>query len=306
MLPILQPAGLLQPGREQIAREVDHLPSRQVPAQKLQTGFVELVRFVEDHRLHGRQQLRHTGLAHRQVGKEKMVVDHHHIRGKRLAPRQVDVAGAKLRTWRTQAILARRRYMRQQGRALVQPGQLGQVSAFGGVRPLFDLGQNAGRGAIEQQRILPRQLHPVQAQIAASAFEQGAAYRQAKCLYKLRQVAPEQLVLQGLGGGGQQHPCTAEQGRYQIRKGLANTGARLYHQCSTVSYSACDGARHFSLASTRAELFDRTRQGAARGERLLHLILQTHFEPVQVRQVRWVTTESGSGISRLSARGAAS
>ena len=115
LLPILQPAGLLQPGREQIAREVDHLPSRQVPAQKLQTGFVELVRFVKDHRLHGRQQLRHTGLAHRQVGKEKMVVDHHHVRCKRLAPRLIDMAGAKFRTLRAQAILARRRYLRQQG-----------------------------------------------------------------------------------------------------------------------------------------------------------------------------------------------
>jgi hypothetical protein len=46
----------------------------------------------------------------------------------------------------------------------------------------------------------------VQAQVAGAPLEQRHAQRQAQRARQPRQITAEQLVLQRLGGGGQQHP----------------------------------------------------------------------------------------------------
>jgi hypothetical protein len=111
------------------------LPAGQLLAQELDAGLVELVRLVEHDHAHAGQQLGHARFADRQVGKEQVVIDHHHVGRHGLAPRQLHVAGAKLRAVGAQAVLARAGDQRDDRRALVQAGQLGQVAAACGFRP---------------------------------------------------------------------------------------------------------------------------------------------------------------------------
>ena len=75
-----------------------------------------------------------------------------------------------------------------------------------------------------------RQIHPVQAQVTRAALEQRGAHRQAKDVDQPRQIPAEQLVLQRLGGGGQQDPFAAQERGHEIRKGLPDAGARLDDQ----------------------------------------------------------------------------
>ena len=108
LAPLRQAACLLQAGRQHVARKIEHLPGTDLDAEKLHADLVELMRLVENHDPHGWQQFGHAGLAHGQVGKEQMVVDDHDIRCQRLAPCQVDMAGTKLGTLRTEAVFAGR------------------------------------------------------------------------------------------------------------------------------------------------------------------------------------------------------
>ena len=76
-------------------------------AEKLHTGFIDLVGLIKNDGVNGRQNFSHAGLSHRQVGKEEVVIDNHNVCRHGLAPGHVDVAGAKFRALRTQAIFAR-------------------------------------------------------------------------------------------------------------------------------------------------------------------------------------------------------
>ena len=110
-------------------------------AQKLYAGFVELMRLIKNGNANRWQQLRHAGLAHRQVSKKQMVIDDHHIRRQCLTPGQIHVALTKLGALGAQTIVTRRRDQRYQGRALVKPGNFSQIASAGDQRPLFDFGQ---------------------------------------------------------------------------------------------------------------------------------------------------------------------
>jgi hypothetical protein len=105
--PVGQAARELQAGGQHVAAEVQQLAGGDLVAQELHAGLIELVGLVEDRHPHRRQQFRHTRFAHRQVGKEQVVVDHDHVGGQRLAPRPVDVAGMELGALRAQAVVAR-------------------------------------------------------------------------------------------------------------------------------------------------------------------------------------------------------
>ena len=78
--------------RQHISGQFPQLAGRELSAQKLHADVVELVGFVKHHHLGRGQQFGHAGFAHIQVGKEEVVIDHHHIGIHRLASRQVHVA----------------------------------------------------------------------------------------------------------------------------------------------------------------------------------------------------------------------
>ena len=254
LLPVGQPARQLQTGRQHVAPEVQQLAGCQVRAKKLHTGFIQLVGFVKDRDPHRGQQFSHARFTHRQIGEKEVVIDHHNVGGHGLAPRQADVTGAELRALRAQAVLPGGRHQRNDRRALVQSRQFSQVTGACDEGPGFDTGQRPGRSSINTGRILPRLLHPVQAQIAGAAFEQRGAHRQPQRLHQARQIAPEQLVLERLGGSRNQHPLAAQKRRHQIRKGFADAGACFDHQRPTVFDGTGHGQRHVGLPGARLEL----------------------------------------------------
>ncbi|MCY1517565.1 hypothetical protein D9M68_522510 [compost metagenome] len=274
LLPVDQPARMLQARAEHVAREIERLPAAELRAQELHAGLVELVRLVEHDDAHGRQQLGHAGLAHREVGKEQVVVDDHDVGRQRLAPRQVDVAGLELRALRAQAVLARGSGQRDQRRTFVEPRQFGEVTGARGFRPLLDLCQRAQAAALGQRGVVARHVEPMQAQVAAPPFQQRRAYRQCEGLDEARQVAAEQLVLQGLGGGREQHALAAQQRRHEVREGLAHAGAGLDHEHAAVGDGAGHGHRHLGLAAAFAELLGGLRQHPVLRERIAHLVFE--------------------------------
>ena len=139
-----QAARLLQARGQHVARR-SRAPARcQLSAEELHAGLVELVRLVEDRRSRtDGQQFGHAGFAHRQVGEEQVVVDHHHVGRQRLAPRLVHVAAAELRA------VAPRQFSRVEvtsgitGERSSSPGSSARSPVRVSLRPLLDACQGA-------------------------------------------------------------------------------------------------------------------------------------------------------------------
>ena len=265
-LPIDQATRQLQTRGQHIAHQLVQLHGGQLLAQKIDPDLVELVGLVEDRHTHRGQQLGHTRLTHRQVGKKQMVVDDHHIRGHGLFARQVDVASTVARAARAQAVVAGGGDQRPQGRALVQTRQLGHVATAGGLRPSLDFGQSLLRTRLRRLGAVAGLLHAVQAQVVGSPLEQGHANGQTQHLDQARDVARKQLVLQRLGGRGHQRPLAAEQDRHQVRIGFAGARARLHHQLAAVLHRAAHGHGHVGLALAGLKARHRVRQHPGAGQ----------------------------------------
>ena len=80
----------------QVATQTLQLRARPLRRQKIHAHVVELVRLIKHHRGCRRQQFGHARLAHLQVSKKQMVVDHHHISRHGSTARQVHMADTGL------------------------------------------------------------------------------------------------------------------------------------------------------------------------------------------------------------------
>ena len=94
-------------------------------AKELYAGFIELMGFVENHRADAGQQFGHARFPHRQVGKEQMVIDDHHISCKRLTTCMVDVTIPESWALATQTVLTGRSDNWKNRRTFIQPSQFG-------------------------------------------------------------------------------------------------------------------------------------------------------------------------------------
>ena len=96
-------------------------------------------------------------------------------------------------------------------------------------------------------------LHVAHAQIADQGFKKG-------------NVAEEELVLERLGTGGDNHALTGAQSGEQISQSLAGSGAGFDDEMATLGESALHGLRHFKLTRPVFVGQRRTRKNAARGK----------------------------------------
>ena len=78
-------------------------------------------------------------------------------------------------------------------------------------------------------------LHVADAQVAEERFEKG-------------HVAEEELVLQGLGAGGDDDALAGAQGGQQVGEGFAGAGAGFDDEVAPLGEGALDGLGHFQLA----------------------------------------------------------
>ena len=275
-VPVGQTTGMLQTSGQNVTGEIQHLPRGQLHAHELHTDFIDLVRLVKHHDPHGWQQLGHARLPHGHIGKEQMVVDHHHIRRQRFTPCEVDVALAKTRARGPQAVVAGGGNQRNDGRALVETRQFRQIPRARAVRPHLYLGQHPLNGAVVQLNILAGLFHPVQAQVAATPFQQGRAHRQGQRRNQLGEIPGKELVLQGLGGRGQQDTLSAEQRRDQVRECFAHTRTRFHHQGATLHNGSGHRFGHADLAISRKVVRPHLRQHPLGLKYRVHGFQQAH------------------------------
>ena len=101
-----------------------------------------------------------------------------------------------------------------------------------------------------------RALQMVVAHIVRAPLEQRHRHRRLQRIAHHRQVFLEQLVLQVLGAGGDDHLAAREQRGHQIGEGLAGAGAGLDHQDRVVAYRLGHRQRHLALLRARTERRD--------------------------------------------------
>jgi hypothetical protein len=236
-----------------IARQLDDLGGGQAFAEEQAGHLGQLVRLVEDDRVAGRQQLAHAFVLEHDVGKEQVVVDHHHVGGQGILPRRQHEAALLMRAFLAEAVLPRRGGDRPGAGILRHIDALGLVAGSGALGEAHDLAQV--RGFLARRQACRRQgaLQVVGADVIGAPLEQRNRRANTQRIAHRRQVAIEELVLQGLGAGGDDHLAAREQGRHQIGEGLAGAGAGLGHQRLVVGDRLGDALRHFHLLRPRPE-----------------------------------------------------
>ena len=126
------------------------------------------------------------------------------------------------------------------------PVQLGPVAGGRRGRPRrqpLDL-LLGGREQVLQLELAPRRIahlsDPLEAEVVAPSLQHGPRERCVQVGGQEREVLGGQLVLEGLGGGGDHRGAAGEHGGHQVGQRLAGAGAGLHHQVP----AALDGPRH--------------------------------------------------------------
>ena len=270
LAPGLQAAGVHQAQRQDVTRQVNGLPGRQGGAQELHAGLDELMRLVEHGGVHRGQQLGHAAVAQGHVSEEEVVVDDHQVGGHGLAPGLHDMAGAELGALAAQAVVACGRDERDDGRAVVQAFDFGQVAAARGLGPQLDPRQRARGKAVGHGAFVHGLGQAVPAQVAGTPLEQGHAHGHAQRVTQPWQVAQEELVLQALGGGADQRAAARQQQGHQVGEGLAHARASFGDQGLAAVQGLGHARSHLVLRRTRAVARIAAGQGAVDRERLGH------------------------------------
>ena len=134
-----------------------------------------------------------------------------------------------------------------EGAGLGHAGELGAVAGFGGLLPL---GRSGGTGRslpgrtrigwlrrateLVAAEVVGAALHVADAQLAEQGFEEG-------------NVAEVELILQGLGAGGDDDALAGAQGGQQVGEGFAGSGSGLDDQVAALCESPLDGFGHLQV-----------------------------------------------------------
>jgi len=253
-------AGAGQALRLGVARQIDHLRRRHAVAEKQGGHFRQLVGLVEDHRVAGREQLGHTLVAQHHVGEEQVVIDHDQIGRHRLLAGLHDETFLVVRAVLAQAVVARR------GHAVPDRGIFVHLKALGLVTGLRGLGEDrdaTGIGGVflgQETAVGQRALQVVGADVIGAPLEQRDLDRRLQDVAHHRQVLVEQLILQGLGAGGDDHLAVRLQRRHQVGESLARTGPRLGDEYRIVLDGGGDALGHLDLLLAHAIAANGTRQ----------------------------------------------
>ncbi len=188
---------------------------------------------------HGEVVLGKDRAAARQVESVQVGVHDDHVRGPGSPPGLLGEAAFGARAATGPRALDRAHAHRRPGRRLRLEVQLGPITAAGVVGPGHQASQ-LGLGCPLRPRVEVELLtgfaqlaNPLQADVVGATLEQrvgegviehGAGV---EVLRQERQVLLHQLVLEGLGRGGDDHPAAAQHGRDEVGEALAGTGPGL-------------------------------------------------------------------------------
>ena len=224
-----------------IAYQIQHLRGRNTVAKKQARHFRQLVRFVEDHRVAGGQQFRHTFVAQHHVGKEQVMIDHHQIRRHGRLARLHDEAFLVIRAILAQTVIAGRRHLLPDRRVFIDFQALRLVTTVCRARKGSDAPRVSRIFPAEEAPFTQRVLQMIVADVIGPPLEQGDLRRRTQNIAHHGQILVEQLVLQGLGAGGNNHLAVGAQRRHQIGKGLARPRSGLGDE-HAVALDCCGNA----------------------------------------------------------------
>ncbi len=243
-----------------VATQIDDLSGAHALAKELRRRIGQLMRFIEHDGVAGRQQLGHAFVAQHRVGKEQVVIDHHDIGRQRVAPRTHHETVVPLAALLAQAVLARRGRERP-GRGVLGDGrELAAIAAAGALGKARDRLQIDHRLARRQPAIVEIALQVVVAHVVGAALEQRDLRGQPQRIPHRGQIAMEELILQGLGAGGDERLAAVEQRGHQIGDRLAGAGAGLGDQHCVVGDGFGDRTGQFDLLRADAVSGDRARE----------------------------------------------
>ncbi len=153
--------------------------------------------------------------------------------------------------------------------AWFQTGEFSETSRHSALSPLLrHLGEDrdaAGVGGIlagQEAAVGQRAFEMVGADVIGPPLEQGDPDRRLQRIAHHRQILVEELVLQGLGAGGNDHLAARPQRRHQIGESLARAGPRLGDEDRTAVDGGGDALGHVELLVAHAITADRLRQRA--------------------------------------------
>ncbi len=224
------------------------------------------MRLVDDGVAARRNDFSKRALPHRGVRAQQMVVHDHHVRLRRALPHSRDVAVAEAGALGADTVLARRRDVRPQRKVLGQVFHLRAIAGLGLPRPLVDrrdcdrLFARADRGAILQR------VEAMQTEIVAASLHVSGRERNAEGFLEDRQVLEEDLFLEVLGAGRDEHPLAAEDRGHEVGERFPGSRPRFGEEHAAVSEHVRHGGGHLELRGARLEAVERDRQRAARRE----------------------------------------
>ncbi len=259
-------AGVGQAFGAGVAGQIENLRGRYGIAEEQRRHFRQLVRLVEDDRVAGRQQLGHAFVAQHDVGEEQVVIDDDQVGRHRLAPRLHDEAVLVVRAILAEAVFTGRRGVVPHRRVFRNFQTFGLVTALRHLGKHRDAAGVCGILAGQEAAVGQRAFEVVGADVIGAPLQQGDLDRRLEGIAHHRQILVEQLVLQGLGAGGDDHLAARLQRRHQIGESLARAGPRLGDENRTAVDGGGDALGHVELLVAHAITADRLRQRAIGGE----------------------------------------
>ncbi len=210
-----------------VAGEVLHPVRRDVDAEVLRRDVLDEVRLVEDDRVVGGHHLAVAAVLHREVRAEQVVVHDHEVGLERALAHPRHEARVEQRARLADAVLARRRDLAPELDAVRHVLDLGAVPGLreGGPRlhraedrDLLEAAEGtrlAEGGEAQQAEVVRPALHDRDAQLAAEGAGED------------RDVLLDELLLEVLGAGGDDHAAAELDRGEEIRESLAGAGAGL-------------------------------------------------------------------------------
>ena len=197
-----------------------------------------------------------------------MVVDDDNVGFLGLSPHLGDEATMIVGASRPQASLGARVQLVPQRARLRQSINFRTVAGLGCLLPAGNLGILIDLFKAVQNRLVAQRSQLVAAQVVGPALHIANGQRAEQRLEK-RNVTKEKLVLQRLCARRYDDPVSGPQRRQQIGKGFAGSGSCLDDQVAPLVEGLLNGLGHLELARTVLIGQGRTREDAARSEKLV-------------------------------------